>query len=949
MALGLAFRDPATGKWETADQYLAGNLRLKLRQAEAAAGTDPSFRANVEALKRIQPRELPPEDIRGALGAGWIPGQYVEQFGREVLGLDINAEYVPALTRWLVTLDKKSGRKINRANRQWGTRYVEAIDLLDQALNGREPSVTRRGRPDLDETLEARDRQQQLKERFEEWLWRDPARAKALANLYNQRYNAWTRPEYDGSYLTDLPGVRPGVSLRPHQQNALARGLRSPHNLFLVHGTGFGKTRVLVCLAHELRRLGKRRKIIQVVPNHRLTGHGDDFLEVYPGARLLRVASEDLAGGRYNQTMAKMASEDWDAIIMTHSAFERIRLSKATQYELTRQKLAEFAETIRRLPARATRKRKELEKQASRFKAQLDKIAARGEDPAYTWESIKCDQLMIDEVHRYKNLPYSTRRQGVLGLSPQGSGRALDAFMKVRCVQRHCPSCGRFTGKALTCPQCGTAIEKPQTGNITFASATPLDNTIAEMWAWQQFLQPDLLAEMGCESFDAWAAQFSKPSTLIEIAPVGTGYREATRFAGFTNANELSTAFSQVADVRLDPAIVKLPLPKLRGGKPKVVVSPLSDRQRAYLEECERRAARVLAREVSIKEDNYLKIMNDATKAALDFRLVDPTVPDDPRSKVNLLVRDVLDTYRRTTGVSLPGVAGPQNLAQLIFLDTSVPKKGFNLYDDIKAKLAAGGILENEVAFIHDAKNAAEKQRLFDRVNLGQVRVLLASTPLAGEGANLQRLAYAIRHLDAVWEPKRVIQRNGRINRQGNLCPEYEEVRYVTEGGDAYRWQAVERKALMGQQILTGEGLGRTVEDIDAIHPDFANTKALASGDPTVQKRVELQLEIQKLQTLEQNWFKRRAEAQQKLDQARAESRLLAETAESQPARQELSQRVEEHQSTLAEPFRHADRLAELKQELRQVELQITRMNRSPRSSKKGGAVGRLLRSLFGR
>lgn len=951
-SFGLAFQDPATGEWETADFYLSGNLREKLRLAEAAAKMHPEFRANVEVLRKIQPRELKQEDITVALGVAWIPEQYVEQFARNVLGLEVRAEYVPNLAKWILTENKKRGE--SRASRRWGTKYVRTTDLLDQALNNREPSVTRRGRPDLDETLEARDKQDQIKQAWEEWLWADKKRAKTLVDLYNNNFNVMVRPQFDGSYLTDLPGMQPGKTLRKHQLDGLARGLRSKHNHFYVHRTGAGKTRILVALANELRRLKIRKKIIQVVPNNRLTQHQDDYLELFPNANLLVVSSSDLSKDRYNATMAKIAEGDWDCVIMSHSAAERIPLSNETEYELTRQKLVEFDETLRKLPARATRKRKELEKARDKIFKQLEKITLQPEEEpsSFTWESLKCDHIMIDEVHRYKNLPYSTRRQGVLGLNPQGSAVAFNMFMKVRVVQQHCQNCGRFSGTATICPACGSKVEKPKLGNTTFASATPLSNTIAELYTWQKFLQPDLLREMGIDSFDAWAAQFAKPSTIIELSPVGTGYREATRFASFDNASDLSVAFSQVVDVRLDPVELKLPIPKRRGGAPITVVSPLSEQQKAYLKECEERVARVKAREVPISEDNYLKIMNDMTKAALDYRLVDPSAPDDPNSKINQAISKVTDIYKRTTNVSLPGVPDKQNLAQVIFCDMSVPQKGFNLYDDGKRKLIAAGIPEEEIAFIHDAKDAAAKQKLFDAINEGKIRVLFASTPLAGEGVNMQRLLFAIHHLDALWTSQKLLQRTGRIERQGNLCPEFEEYRYVTEGGDAYRWQAIERKAMMSEQILSGEGLGRTVEDIDGIHADYATTKALASGDPTVQKRVELQIEIQRLQTLENNWLKGREEVQKGVDEVRAELTLLEKedrTSEQIPVlRQALAQKLEESRAVLAEPFRHTQRLEELKTELRELEAVIAQMNKPSRGRKSGG-LGGWLRGLFGR
>lgn len=954
--IGLAFKDPRSGNWETADTYLTGNLRAKLREAEAAAVASPAFRANVEVLRKIQPRELQPGEIAAPLGAGWIPEQYIEEFAQE-LGLGrIKVDYVVSLGKWIVSSGRKSQRRLGANNKKWGTSYVKATDLLEQALNGAEPTVTRRGQTDLDATYEARDKQQHLKEAFEQWIWSDKRRAERLARIYNDRFNATVRSKYDGSHLTDpLPGMSSKKKLRPHQRDAIARLLHSPDNTLLAHLTGAGKSLVMIVGTRERRRLGLTKKAVHVVPNHRPADHARDFLEAYPDAKLLVVTSDDLSGPKYNQTLAHIAEygDQYDAVIMSHSAAERIGMRPETEIEFVRQKILEYDQTISRLPAHATKKLRLLQTARDRTEKKLQKLleeAPEADNSRLTWEDLGFDYLCLDEAHRVKNLEFATRKQGIAGINPAGSARAMDMFMKVRYLQERCDRCGKFVGESRLCPHCTNLIEERSVGKICFATATPLGNSIAEIYTWQRFLQPKRLKKLGLEHFDAWSAQFARPANIIELAPFGNGYREATRFTSFINVPELSTILGDVADVQLDPQALNLPLPKLIGGGPKIVTVPMSERLRAYMTQCDERAARVRAREVRPNVDNFLKIANDLTAASLDMRLVDPTAPDDPNSKINTLVREVIDIYKKTTGVALPGVPGRQNLAQVIFLDLSTPKKGFNLYDDIKAKLIVNGIPAEEVAFIHDAKNAEAKQRLFDQVNQGKVRVLLTSTDLGGEAANYQRLLYHCHNADIAWTSTKYIQRLGRLIRQGNLCPQVGNSVYVTTGSfDKYRWQTVERKAFAADQLLKGDIDERTVEDLDVVHVDYATIKAMASGNPLVERRVKLQLDIQRYQALERVYNNRREEAQKGIDQALADIALIGreavKTDEHQATREELQEKITEYRAALAEPFEYAITLKNLKQELEQVEREIEIMNQPER--KKKSLTGRIISSFF--
>jgi len=955
-ATGLAFKDPRSHSWQTAGAYLSGNLRAKLREAEAAAAVDPAFAANVAALRALQPPELKPGEIAAPLGAGWIPEEYIEQFAHS-LGLDLNVDYLPDLARWIVYPTERFRKKRARSEantRRWGTKYVDAVDLLEQALNGKEPTVTRRGQTDLDETYEARDKQKKLKEAFEAWLWAQPARAERLARRFNDRFNVTVRPRFDGAHLNHLPGLSDQIHLRAHQKDAICRILDNDgrHNSFLVHATGAGKTLVMIVSGQELRRLGKRKRVLHLVPNHRAVGHAEDFRRAYPQAKLLVITSSDLSPARFNETMSKIANADeYDAIIMTHSASERIELRRETEIEFIRAHIDHYDQTLARLPASASRKRKLL--QAARDR-RADKLAELLQPSSHrqvrlTWEDLGIDQLYLDEAHRYKNLEFPTRKQGVAGINPKGSARAFAMLMKARYLQQRCDRCGKFIGEGEACRHCGHKIELTdnESGNICFASATPLDNSIAEMYTWQRFLQPKRLKRLGLEHFDAWSAQFARPMSILELAPFGGGYRETTRFASFQNVRQLSTLFSEVADVQLDPDKLDIPLPKKL--PPKIVASPMSNRLRQFMQACDDRAARVRAREVSPQEDNFLKIAGDLNAAGLDFRLVDPAAPDDPGSKVNLLVADALNIYRQTTGISLPGAPGKHDLAQVIFLDQSTPKKGFNLYDDIKSKLVGGGVPEAQIAFIHDAKTPEAKQRLFDQVNLGKIRFLLASSDIGGEGANFQlRLAW-LHHLDVPWTPRKVIQREGRIVRQGNLCPEVGISVYVTAGSfDQYRWQTVERKALSADQALKGE-IDRC-DDIDLVHVDYATVKAMASGNPIVEKRVKLQLELQRYQALERVYENRRSEAQRALDRAQSELALIqhepVKDAGLLAAKADLTNQVAEHQAILAQPFEYGQKLKALQAELQKVEQEIEVSNQHPRKRK--GRTGKLLRRLFG-
>ncbi len=571
LAIGAVFRDPDGGDWQTREAYLSGNVRARLRVAQTAARINPAFQANVEALAKVQPVDLKPGEIYAPLGASWIPPEEVQAFAAERLGLEVHVDYIPKLAKWLVqpTAHYKSSRRQQAAaNKQWGTRHVDAVELLDRTLNGREATIKKGEQIDENETYAARDRQQKIHEAFAGWVWVEPTRARRLAGLYNEQFNHTLLRRYDGSHLDRLPGQNPAITLRPHQKDAIWRGLHNTgQGLFLIHDTGAGKTFTFCAISQELRRLGLRQRIAHVVPNHRPEAHAADYRRLFPRAELMVVTSKDLSPARRADTLAHMANFSGDAIIMSHSALEAIPLSRATEATFIRRQIADYDETLSRLPARATRKQKELVKARDREQQKLDRLLEpAGEPEGPTWESLGIDYLVADEVHRYKNLPFATRRQNLAGITPTGSARAQNFYMKAMYTQQHCSRCGRFIGDGMVCPACQRKEERAGS-SICLASATPIDNSIAELYTWQRILQPGKLKEMGLEHFDAWAKQFGETVTSFELSPFGNSYREATRFNRFANVPELSTVFGEVADVQLDPAQLKLPLPKLAGGK----------------------------------------------------------------------------------------------------------------------------------------------------------------------------------------------------------------------------------------------------------------------------------------------------------------------------------------------------------------------------------------------
>lgn len=832
---GQIFHDPADAAWRTADEYLSGNVKEKLKQAELSG---KAFRRNVEALKGVQPEDLPPASIEPRLGAVWIPAGDVEAFIREVLEMkDCTVSYSAEAGAWSVSYAEWNARHNVKVTQEWGTGRMNAIELVLAALNVQVPTVRDRD-PATDryhvnpvETLAAREKLGALKERFATWAFEETERRERLCRIYNDLFNA-TRPRrFDGQHLK-LPGFSRCFTLHPHQLDSVWRIVQTG-NVGLFHVVGAGKTAVCVIASMEMRRLGLLSKPAHVVPNHMLEQYTAEFVRLYPQASVLMACKEDLEGDRRRELVSRIATGDWDAVVITHSSFERIRMSPQFCEEHIEEVIHEIEMAVRAEKSgdRSNRIIKQLEAQKKTWRVRLEKLQADGKkDDLLTWEQLGVDGLFVDEAHLFKNLFRFTKMTRVAGLPLTNSERALDLFLKTRyTMQLH-----------------GSA----QRG-VVFATATPVANTMAEIHTMQRYLQPRRLAQLGLQQFDAWAATFGEQVTALEIAPDGSGYRMHTRFARFINVPELMAIFGEVADIRT-AEMLHLPVPKLRGGKPRTVACPASSALKAYVQTLVARAEVIRNGHVDPSADNMLSVTNDGRAAALDFRLVAPTAPFDPEGKVAACAREVVSVWKRTEGF---------RGTQLVFCDLSSPKSGkaFSVYEDLKRRLVEAGIPEQEIVFIHDAENDAQKAKLFKAVREGRVRVLPGSTAKMGVGTNVQTLLAAVHHLDAPWRPCDVEQRDGRILRQGNECEEVEIFRYVTEGSfDSYMWQTLETKARFIAQVMRGDKGLRSVEDVELATLSYAEVKALASGNPLVIEKAGVDAEVAKLSTLFSVWRNQR-------------------------------------------------------------------------------------------
>ena len=837
---GVIFKDPAadaddpeTG-WQTADEYLSGNVRDKLRMAQLAAESRPEFKVNVEALTKAQPKDLEASEIDVRLGATWLDPSIVQQFMMETFqppyriryNNAITIRYSPYTSEWRISNKSATGFGDIMATETYGTRRANAYKILEDTLNLRDSrvydTIVEDGKEkrvlNQNETTLAQQKQQAIKDAFAGWVWKDPQRRALLVKKYNELFNS-TRPrEYDGGHI-HFVGMNPEINLREHQRNAIAHVLYG-HNTLLAHEVGAGKTFEMAAAAMESKRLGLCQKSLFVVPNHLTEQWAAEFLHLYPNAKLLVTSKKDFEPGNRKTFCSRIATGDYDAVIIGHSQFEKIPLSAERQERLIQEQMDEIEEAIEEAKAQVGEHFtvKQLEKLRKSLKQKLEKLQGTDrKDDVVTFEQLGVDRLFVDESQNYKNLFLYTKMRNVAGLSTSEAQKSSDMFGKCRYLDE-------ITGGR----------------GVIFATGTPISNSMAEMYTLMRYLQYNTLQQKGLTHFDAWASTFGETTTAIELAPEGTGYRARTRFAKFFNLPELMAMFKEAADIKTSDQL-HLPVPDAKFET--VVVKP-SEIQQDMVQALSERAAEVHSGSVDPSVDNMLKITSDGRKIGLDQRLMNSALPDDPSSKLNACVNNVLRIWNDTK---------EQKLTQLIFCDMSTPKGdgSFNVYDDIRSKLLNAGVPEQEIEFIHNADTENKKAELFSKVRSGQVRVLLGSTAKMGAGTNVQTLLVAVHHLDVGWRPSDMTQRNGRIIRQGNQNKQVYVYNYVTESTfDAYLYQTLENKQKFISQIMTSKSPMRSCDDIDEQALSYAEIKALCAGDPRIREKMDLDVQVAKLKVL---------------------------------------------------------------------------------------------------
>ena len=836
---GVIFKDPSADPtdpeagWQMADEYLSGDVRTKLRIAQLAAETNPEFAVNVDALTKAHPKELEASEIDVRLGATWIAPEIIQKFMQEVfqvpyyLRRDVCVRFSPYTAEWRVQGKSALGHGDIMSTETYGTHRANAYKILEDTLNLKDVRIydtieDAEGKPkrvlNKNETTLAQQKQQAIKDAFANWIWQDPQRRISLVKQYNELFNS-TRPrEYDGSHI-HFVGMNPEITLREHQRNAIAHVLYGGNTL-LAHEVGAGKTFEMAASAMEAKRLGLCQKSLFVVPNHLTEQWASEFLHLYPNAKLLVARKKDFETANRKKFCARIATGDYDAVIIGHSQFERIPLSFERQERIIQDQIAETLLAINELKANAGENFtiKQMERTRKTLEAKLDKLRADSrKDDVITFEQLGVDRLFVDESHFYKNLFLTTKMRNVAGLSTSEAQKSSDMFGKCRYLDE-------ITGGR----------------GVVFATGTPVSNSMTELYTVMRYLQYSTLQQKKLTHFDCWASTFGETTTAIELAPEGTGYRARTRFAKFFNLPELMSMFKEVADIKTSDQL-HLPVPDAKFET--VVVKP-SETQKAMVQELSRRAAEIHSGNVDASVDNMLCVTNDGRKIGLDVRLMNSMLPDDPDSKLNVCVRNVLKI--REEGKD-------QKLTQLLFCDLSTPKNdgNFNVYDDIRKKLIAAGVPENEIEFIHNADTEAKKAALFSKVRSGDVRVLLGSTAKMGAGTNVQQRLVAVHHLDVGWKPSDMTQRNGRIIRQGNQNPEVKVFNYVTEGTfDSYLFQTLENKQRFISQIMTSKSPVRSCDDVDEQALSYAEIKALCAGNPLIKEKMDLDVQVAKLKVL---------------------------------------------------------------------------------------------------
>ena len=836
---GVIFRIPAAkpAQYVTADEYLSGNVRAKLLTAKAAAKENPEFAVNAQALKQVIPQDLSAAEISVRLGTTWIPQEDIQRFVMELLTPSSYAEsrirvrYTPINGDWFIE-NKSSDYGNVKADSTYGTKRASAYRIIEDTLNLRDTRIfdyvydengNKKAVFNAKETTAAQAKQEAIKQAFQDWIWKDPERRNRLVRYYNDTFNSVRPREYDGSHIT-FGGISPEITLRPHQVNAIAHILYGGNTL-LAHKVGAGKTFEMVAAAQESKRLGLCNKAMFVVPNHLVGQWASEYLRLYPSANILVTRKQDFETGNRKKFCSRIATGNFDAVIIGHSQFEKIPMSIERQREQLERQLDDIERGIDDVQASKGEQFtvKQLMKTRKGIKAKLDKLNdTKRKDTVIDFEQLGIDRLFIDESHFYKNLYLYTKMRNVGGIAQTEAQKSSDLFMKCRYLDE-------ITGNRGT----------------IFATGTPISNSMVELYSVQRYLQYDTLLRNGLQHFDSWASTFGETVTALELAPEGTNYRAKTRFAKFFNLPELMLMFREVADIQTAD-MLKLPVPKVNYHNIKTKPSEIQTEMVASLA---KRAEKVRARLVEPNVDNMLKITNDGRKLALDQRMIDPMLPDDPNNKVNACIDNVYRIWEEYADTKA---------AQLVFCDLSTPKNDgtFNIYDDMREKLIARGIPAEQIRFIHEATTDAQKKELFAKVRSGEVRVLLGSTPKMGAGTNVQDRLIAIHNLDCPWRPSDLEQRQGRIERQGNMFPEVEVYRYVTEQTfDAYLYQLVESKQKFISQIMTSKSPVRSAEDVDEVALSFAEVKMLATGDERFKEKMDLDIQVSKLKVLKQSYL----------------------------------------------------------------------------------------------
>ena len=902
---GVIFHDPTLGPledhagWVTADEYLSGNVRQKLRQAEAAAADNPAYQVNVDALRVAQPKDLDASEIEVRLGATWIDKSYIKQFMFETfdtpsyLRYSMDVQYSPYTAAWSISSKTRISYNDVAAWNTYGTDCVSAYEILEDSLNLRDVQVYdtiedadghKKRVLNAKETTLAAQKQQLIRDAFRDWIWAEPQRRQALVRQYNEEMNS-TRPrEYDGSHIV-FAGMNPEITLREHQRNAIAHVLYGGNTL-LAHEVGAGKTFEMVAAAMESKRLGLCQKSIFVVPNHLTEQWASEFLRLYPSANILVTKQRDFETKNRKKFCARIATGDYDAVIIGHSQFEKIPISRERQERLLQDQIAEITMGISELKESGGEKFsvKELERTKRGLESRLEKLRADDKkDDVVTFEQLGVDRMFVDEAHNYKNLFLYTKMRNVAGLSTTDAQKSSDMFGKCRYMDE-------LTGNR----------------GVVFATGTPVSNSMTELYTMQRYLQYAHLEEMHMTHFDCWASRFGETVTALELAPEGKGYRPRTRFSRFFNLPELMNLFKEVADIKTADQL-HLPVPEVEYHN---VVAKPTEVQKGLVQELSERVAAIHSGSVDPSTDNMLKVTSDGRKLGLDQRIINPDFPDQEGSKVNLCVENILQVWKDGEAdkltqlvfcdISTPQAAPKAKQAVSTNIDTSSPesamlpleeKAPFTVYDDIRSKLIARGVPAEQIAFIHDANTEVKKKELFGKVRSGQVRVLLGSTSKMGAGTNVQDRLVAIHDVDCPWRPGDLQQRKGRIERQGNQNEKVHVFRYVTEGTfDAYLWQTVENKQKFISQIMSSKSPVRSCDDVDEVALSFAEIKALCAGDPRIKERMDLDVEVSKLKIMKADY---------KSKQYRLEDNLLRHFPEQIEKLKGYIQAIQEDMQTL--------------------------------------------------